>query len=417
MKILFLSDTFPPEICAGANRVFEQARYWVEQGHEVTVITCAPNFPRGKIYPGYKNKWYQVEEQASIRVIRVKTFLWPNRGLILRTIDFLTYMLMSFVSGLFQEKPDIVIATSPQLFTAVSGWLLSRCKRVPFIFELADLWPASIGAVQALQTRLLLKIFEKLELFLYQRAEMVMALTSAFKTDLVRRKIPEKLITVIPSGVDLRHYHYRPKDENLLEQLGLKNKFVVGYIGTHGMAHGLENILEVAYLLHEDPDIHFLFVGDGAMKPALQALAKEKRLTNVLFIAGQSKTEIVKYWSICDLALVHLRNEEVFSKVIPSKLLEAVAMELPVLLISPSGEASEIVMSHEVGVWLEYGDVLQQVEVIAQLKDNAELLAEYRRHSKQHSSQYSRDKQAQFMLDNFIKVIEKTRYQRLQPAD
>src|SRR3972149_1950692 len=197
MNILFLTENFPPERNASATRVYERACYWVRWGHEVTVITCAPNFPEGKVFPGYRNRWRHVEEVDGIRVVRVKTFITANEGVILRSLDFLSFMCNAMIAGIFQREPDVVIATSPQFFAAVGGWGLAGLRGKPFIFELGDLWPASIAAVGAMDQNIFLRWMERLELFLYRRSAAVVALTPAFKKDLVRRGIPPEKIAVV----------------------------------------------------------------------------------------------------------------------------------------------------------------------------------------------------------------------------
>ena len=164
MHILFITENFPPETNAAATRVFERACYWVKAGHQVTVITSQPNFPDGKLFPEFKNGWRQVDEMSGIRVVRVKTFIAANRGVLWRTIDFLSFMVTGIWAGLFETKPDVIAATSPQFFAAVGGWLLAGARRVPFVFELGDLWPASIAAVGAVQPGRALQLIEKLEL-------------------------------------------------------------------------------------------------------------------------------------------------------------------------------------------------------------------------------------------------------------
>ncbi len=143
MNILFLSENFPPETNAAASRVFERACYWVRAGHRVTVITCAPNFPTGRLFDGYENRWVQTDVMSGVRVVRVKTYIAPNRGVVRRSLDFLSFLFTGFTAGVFQEKPDVVAATSPQFFAAVAGWAVGAVRRVPFVFELGDLWPAS----------------------------------------------------------------------------------------------------------------------------------------------------------------------------------------------------------------------------------------------------------------------------------
>src|SRR6516162_1896878 len=240
MRILFLTDNFPPERNAPASRVYEHACYWVHWGHKVTVLTCAPNFPEGRVYEGYGNRWYSVEEMDGIHVVRVKTFITQNEGVMLRTLDYLSFMIASFWAGLWQVRPDVVVATSPQFFTTVGGWALSRVRRLPFVFELRDLWPASIMAVGAMRENVVLRWLERLELFLYHSSAKVVALTEAFKHDLLARGIPAEKVEVVINGVDLTRYSPRHPDANLRKQLGLEGCFVVGYLGTHGMAHALD---------------------------------------------------------------------------------------------------------------------------------------------------------------------------------
>ena len=180
MRILFLSDNFPPEGNAPATRLWEHATRWVHDGHEVTVITCAPNFPEGKLFEGYRNLWRQVEMLEGIRVVRVKTYITANEGFVKRTLDYMSFMLMGFVFGLFERRPDVVVATSPQFFCAVGGWALSVARWRPFVFELRDLWPASIMAVGAMKKSLLIRFLEQVELFLYRRARRVIATSSIF---------------------------------------------------------------------------------------------------------------------------------------------------------------------------------------------------------------------------------------------
>ena len=149
MKILFLTDNFPPEVNAPATRTYEHCREWIRQGAEVTVITCTPNFPQGKVYKGYTNKPYQQEMMDGIHVIRVWSYITANEGFIKRTLDYISFSVTSFLAGLFQQA-DIIIATSPQFFTALSGRTLSFWKRKPWIMEVRDLWPESIKTVGAM---------------------------------------------------------------------------------------------------------------------------------------------------------------------------------------------------------------------------------------------------------------------------
>lgn len=289
MNILFIADNFPPERNAQASRVYERARYWVRWGHAVTVLTCASNFPEGKLFPNYKNRWYQVEDMSGIRVVRVKTFIAPNAGRLLRIFDFLSFMVAAFVAGLFVPRPDLVAVTSPQFFAAVAGCGLAMVRRLPYVLEVSDLWPDSIVAVGAMGRNPALRMLEKVELFLYRRAARIVVLTPAFRDNLVRRGVPAEKIDVVINGVDLERYRPQPRDPSLLEDWGLGNpSLVIGYLGTHGLAHALESVLSAADLLTET-GIVFLFVGTGAERKSLVREAERRGLRNVRFVPSQPK--------------------------------------------------------------------------------------------------------------------------------
>lgn len=352
MKILFLTENFPPETNAAATRVYERALYWLRDGHQVTILTCAPNFPQGKLFDGWENKWRQVQPMDGLRVVRVKTYISANEGFAKRTLDFVSFMVTAYGAGLFEDRPDVVISTSPQFFAAVGGWALAASRRVPFVFELGDLWPRSITAVGAMKPSPVIRALEKLELFLYRRAAAVIALTRAFKDDLIRRAIPGDKIAVVINGVDLPRYAPRPRDAELAAAWGLTGKFVLGYVGTHGMAHGLINVLDAAERLKDDDRIRFLFVGAGAERQMLMEQAARRGLTNVVFQGMQPKEMMPRIWSLCDVALVHLKDDLAFAEVIPSKIFEAMGMGLPLLLVAPAGEASRIVIDDRAGLWV-----------------------------------------------------------------
>lgn len=358
MHILFLTENFPPETNAAATRVYERALYWVKAGHQVTVLTCVPNFPLGKVFDGWTNRWRQVQMMDGIRVVRVKSYISANEGFAKRTLDFVSFMASAFVQGLFEKRPDVVVATSPQFFAAVGGWALAATRswfglrKLPFVFELGDLWPRSITAVGAMKQSPVIRALEWLELFLYRRSAAVVALTHAFKADLIRRGIPASKIAVVINGVDLPRYAPRPRDAELAAQWGLEGKFVLGYVGTHGMAHGLINVLDAAEHLRGDDRIRFLFVGAGAEREMLMAEAARRSLPNVVFQGMQPKEMMPRIWSLCDVALVHLKDDPTFAEVIPSKIFEAMGMGLPLLLVSPEGEASKIVLDDQAGLWV-----------------------------------------------------------------
>ncbi len=398
MNILFLTENFPPETNAAATRVFERASYWVHWGHQVTVITCAPNFPRGKLFEGYENRWRQVENMAGIRVVRVKTFITRNEGVVLRTVDFLSFLVTGASAGFLEKRPDVVIATSPQFFAAVAGWTVGATRGVPFIFELGDLWPASIVAVGAIHDSVPLRWLERLELFLYRRSACVVALTHSFKENLTARGTSPDKIAVVINGVDLFRYAPRPRDETLSEIWNLKDRYVVGYIGTHGMAHALRNVLDAADRLRDEENFRFILVGAGAERTALMTEARNRRLDNVIFVPPQPKDKMPAVWSLCDVALVHLRNTAMFKEVIPSKMFEAMAMGLPIILATPEGEASRIVADDRAGIWVSAQDPDALAEAVRRLMYDSETRRTLAAQSLAAAPKHTRETQARKML-------------------
>jgi glycosyltransferase involved in cell wall biosynthesis len=373
MKILFITDNFPPEVNAPATRTFAHCREWVKDDVEVTVLTCAPNFPHGKVYEGYKNKFYQTEMMDGIKVIRVGSYIAENKGFLRRTLDYLSFAFSSFVVGLF-IKTDVIIATSPQFFTTWSASMLSTLKRKPWIFELRDIWPASIRTVGAMNKEGILDFFEKIEIFLYHNADGIIAVTKSFKKELVSRGIDTNKIDVITNGADLGLYNVEEKDQALLSELGLNNKFIIGYIGTHGMAHSLDFVMNAIAEI-EDKEIHFLFIGNGAEKQNIMDIAEKLALENVTFLDSVSKKDTVKYLSIIDVSLSPLKKSDVFKGVIPSKIFEAAAMKKPILL-GVEGEAAGIIKRYKSGVSYKPENKEDFLEKIALLKNDRELYAE-----------------------------------------
>ena len=400
MRILFLTDNFPPETNAPASRTYEHARRWVDLGHEVTVITCAPNFPQGRVHEGYENRWRSRETVDGIEVVRVKTFIAANRGFALRTLDYMSFMVTSFVAGMIQRRPDVVVATSPQFFAAVGGWALATLRRLPFVFELRDIWPASLEAVGAARSPFLMRTLERLELFLYRQAERVVAVTPSFREDLTSRGIDARKIDVVTNGVDLDRYAPVAKNEVFAESLGIRGKFVVGYVGTHGMAHALDKALDAAARLKDRSDVHFLFVGDGAAREELIAKKEALGLDNVTLHPPLPKERMPDVWGVCDVALVHLRDTPLFSTVIPSKIFEAFGMGLPVLIACPEGDATDIVHAAQAGEVVAPEDPDALAEAILRLADGEERTRELARASRAAAPEYSRDHLASVMLDS-----------------
>jgi len=354
MRILFLTDNFPPETNAPATRTYEHCLKWVKMGYQVTVITCFPNFPKGKVFEGYTNKLYQKENIDGITVIRVWSYITANNGFMKRIIDYVSYAITSFLFGLF-VKTDLIIATSPQFFTAISGRMLSLFKRIPWVMEVRDLWPDSIAAVGSMnKNSKAFKILKKIENHLYKTASKIIVVTDSFKNYLINEHkiLPEK-IGVFKNGIIINNLN-KPKLNDVIalkESLGLENKIVISYIGTHGLAHGLKFILDSISKI-SNQNLHFLFIGDGAEKQKLIKYSKTLDSKNFTFLKSVTKSEIPLYIDISDYSLVNLKKSDDFKNVIPSKIFENIAMYKPILL-GVEGESKKLINDYRVGVCFE----------------------------------------------------------------
>ena len=402
MHILFLTDNFPPEVNAPASRTYEHCREWVKAGHRVTVITCAPNFPKGKVFDGYRNRLFQRERMDGIEVIRVWTYITANEGFLRRILDYLSFMLSAVLASPAVRDVDVIVGTSPQFFTACAAYVVSRMKGVPYVFELRDLWPESIKAVGAMKNERVLRLLERLEMFLYARSAAVVSVTNSFKRVLVRRGIDARKIHVVTNGVDVSQFTPRPKDTELTRALGLEGKFVAGYIGTHGMAHALETLLEAADRLR-DSNIVFLFLGDGARKQVLRQMAEERRLENVRFVDSVPKGDVAKYWSLLDVSIIHLRKTDLFTTVIPSKLFECMGMGIPVLH-GVAGESAELVAEHGVGLPFEPEDAAGLCGALVRLRDRPDELKAFRANCAPAALRFDRSFLAAEMLRVLVDV-------------
>lgn len=408
MHVLFLTDNFPPEVNAPASRTFEHCSEWVKHGHEVTVITCAPNFPRGEVFPGYRNRLWQEERMSGIRVVRLWTYMTRNEGFLKRTLDYMSFMVAAILASPFVGKADVVVGTSPHIFTAVAAYVTGLLKGIPYVFELRDLWPEQIRAVGALRNvpglkeleKPVLHLLERLELFLYRKAALVVAVTNAFKKDLCDRGIDPNKILVVRNGIDLSRYRPRPKDAELTSVLGLNGKFVTGYMGTHGMSQGLDTVLDAARIMAEraDEDRYlFLMIGDGAEKARLMERCRSMGLRNMMFLDTVPKGEVVRYWSLFDACIVHLRRDPLFTTVIPSKLFEIMGMGIPLIHAVP-GESADLVRQEGVGIVIPPDNPAEMAKAVERIALDPTLREVLRVRAAKAAPSYDRAKMAQLML-------------------
>jgi colanic acid biosynthesis glycosyl transferase WcaI len=371
MRILFVSQYFPPEACAPAARVSELARAWVRDGHDVTVLTALPNHPTGIVPEEFRGRAVIQENFHGVKVLRTWIYTTPNKGKIRRSASFVSFAASATLFGqLHAARPDIVIATSPQLLCGFAGSVIAGLRRVPFVFEVRDLWPESIVAVGALPAgHPVVRALEVAEMHLYRRARTIVVVTDAFRARLIERGIPASKIQVVKNGVDLRRFTPASRRTALRARLGFNNRFVVGYVGTHGMAHGLDAVLETAKLLAPRKEIQFLFVGEGSERKRLQGRAKSEGIDNLTFLGALPRDSMNEVYATTDVCIVPLRRSELFTTVIPSKIFEIGAMSRPILL-SVDGEARDIVERSGGGHFVPPEDCDAMASAVAALADN-----------------------------------------------
>ncbi len=372
MKILLLTEYFPPEIGAGSTRAYEHSSQWVKSGHDVTVITGFPDYPDGIIPQKYKGYKFLIEDIGGIRVIRTYTFPAPNKGFFRRILSFISFMISSVVQGtVASNNQEILIATSPPFLVGVSGYIISKFKNIPFIFEVRDLWPESAIQLGELKNKFVIKFLQKIELYLYHSAKLIVPVAESTINVLLKKGIEEKKIAVIKNGVDL---------ETIPRQISNKsvntNKIVVTYIGTIGLSHALDKVVESAELLKNEDSILFEIIGEGAEKENLNNLIGKLGLNNIKLINKIEREQLTEYYSKADILLVTLRKLDIFRKVIPSKIFEIMAFGKPVL-ISVDGEARFIVEKARAGLFVQPENPEDLRDKILYLKNHPDLLKEF----------------------------------------
>ena len=398
LKIVFFTDHFVPEISAPAGHIFDRCKIWVDQGHDVTVVTNVPNYPLGEPYKGYKNRLRSWETVNGIKVLRVATYMAENKGTVKRTIDYISFAVSSFVNSLTINKPDVVYSTSPHIFAPLGAIAFSWIKRVPHVLEVRDLWPESIAATTGMsRSSIVYRSFELIERLIYNSSKRIVVFTESFRTNLISRGVLSDKLHVVINGANLTLFEDPVYDDELAKSLELDNKFVVGYMGTHGLSHDLLNAIYAASLV-KDEGIYFLFVGEGAEKAAMVTLSKQLNATNIRFVGRQVREDMPKYWALCDVGLVHLKNDPVFETVIPSKIFETMASGRPIMYCGPDSDGARLIKIHDCGLLSNSDDPKALASQIRVLKREPDLCIRLATNGKDASPKFSREVQSDATL-------------------
>ena len=456
MKILFFSHYYTPEGNAPATRVSALCERWVKAGHDVTVITCPPNVPNGVVYDGYANKRTS-EEINGVKVERVKLYIAANKGAIKRMFNFVSYFFKALLAALRLPKPDVVVATSPQIFCGYVGVWYKRFRRVPLVIEIRDIWPESMEAVGAKIPRLAYKALEMVERAMYRAADRIVTVGEGYKARLLEKGIKAEKMSIIMNGTDLAVYKPLPKNEELLKQYGLDGKFVVSYIGTVGMACGLEVVLDAAEMIGRVEvergrngdgrvevekwrmgegddlsrvevekgrmgegddlsrvevekgrrDVIFVIVGDGAHRVQLEEEAKRRGLKNVVFTGRQPKSSMPDWIASSDASLVHLKASGLFTTVMPSKIFESAGCKRPIIM-GVDGYAKKLVLDAEAGLDMKPESAESLIECTNKLAADPERCKRLGENAYLNIAMvHNRDKQA----EDYIQVLQEIRKQ------
>jgi len=373
VKILYVSQYFPPEMGAPAARAAELSKHWARMGHDVTVLTGFPNHPTGVVPQEWRSRLRGLVYKESVDGVRVmRTWLWPlpNRKAHERIRNYASFWLSASLTGLSLERPDVVIGTSPQLLVALAGWWLAWWMRVPFIFEVRDLWPESLAAVGAGgEGSILHRTLGAIAGFLYRRSQHIVVVTPAFKDHIVKEwKVSAEKISIVENGVETDLFRpCMPANISAVD-----GRFTVCYIGTMGMAHGLETLIAAAEELRQTmPSAMFVLIGEGAEKTHIEQMAASRALDNIRFIGQQPRELIPPYIAAADLCLVMLKKTELFKTVVPTKLLEYMSCAKPVI-VAVDGQARSLLEEAGAGIFVEPGDSRALVAAVTDLASNPE---------------------------------------------
>ena len=380
MRVLYLSQYFPPEIGATQTRAREMATGLIEAGHQITVVTEVPNHPEGIIRPEYRGRLWARERGDGIDVIRVWVKVSPTKSLVARLAFYWSYMASATLAGLLLARGsyDLIYATSPPLFVGGAALALSRLRRLPLVFEVRDLWPQSAIELGELHNPRAIRMAEALEGLCYQRSVRMVAVTRGILQELLRRGHPEEKLVWIPNGANTVLYQPRPKDPEIVKGLGLEGKFVAIYTGLHGLIHGMECIIECARILRDQKDLLFLLLGGGVKKGELKAMAEGYGLRNILFLPEQPESELPRYLSCADAGLATTKRLKLCEGTLPVKMFSYMACGLPVIL-AVNGEAREVLTEAGAGLHVEPENPVQLAQAVMRLKENAPLKEEYGR--------------------------------------
>jgi colanic acid biosynthesis glycosyl transferase WcaI len=382
MRFLILTQYFPPEIGGAQTRLYCLATELRRMGHDVEVVTGIPHYPGSHFFSGYEHRLYQREVREGIVVHRV--WLYPATGTgIRRVVNYASFTFTSMLGLVRAGKPDYIFVESPPLFLSFPAWLMGSVWRIPFVFNVADLWPDVAVDAGHIRDGLLVRLMTVMECWSYRRAAYVNAVTEGIRNSLLNEKgVPSAKVLFLPNGADTEHYKPRPPDEGLKAQLGLAGKKIVLWAGTLGPAHGIEHTLRAAEIVKAHGEIHFLFLGHGSERPPLEALSSEMGLSNVTFHDPVSISELPPYYSIAEAGLSSLTKIPIHRASRPSKIFPVLASGKP-LIFAGGGETAELIREANAGIVVAPEDPEALADAVLQINQNPALAARMGRNARE----------------------------------
>lgn len=347
MRLLILTQNYVPE---PDPKMHILGKGLVERGHQVTVITGFPNYPQGEIYPGYRQRLCQREEIDGVRVLRLP--LYPDRSgsAIRRSANYLSFALSASLLGSVVSGPaDLMLVYHPPSTLGIPAWVICSLRRMPFVYEIQDMWPETLPATQMVSNRTVLGALARLGAFTYQRATALTVISPGFKRNLIQKGVPEDKIHILPNWGYEGAYELAAPDAGLAQAEGLQGRFNIVYAGNMGPAQGLDNILDAACLLTNLPEVQFVLLGHGVDRANLEESVRTRGITNVRFLPPQPMSRMPSVYALADALLIHLTDDPLFAITIPGKTQSYLASGRP-LLVSVAGDAADLVLEAGAGI-------------------------------------------------------------------
>lgn len=369
MRVAILSQTYFPE---PDPKMQILAAGLVERGHTVTTITAFPNYPAGKIYPGYRQRPWQREKIDGVEVVRLPIYPDRSRSPIRRSANYLSFPAVASLLGPVLSGPmDVLLVYHPPLTLGIPAWIISRLRRAPFVFEIQDMWPETLPATGMVDNAAVLGALARLGTFVYRKAAAITVISPGFRKNLIDKGVAVGKIHVFPNWAYEGMYETVARDDSLAREFGLAGRFNVMYAGNFGPAQDLDNVLKAAVLLRDLPEVQFVLLGDGVEQADLETAARTRGITNVRFIPRQPMRDMPSWYAWADALLVHLRDDPLFAITIPGKTQSSLASGRPVIACV-RGDAADLVLEADAGLAAEPSNPKSLADAVRRMRGLSE---------------------------------------------